>query len=496
MWRRYLTFWGRDIDRDLEAELDFHLEARKTELIDEGWSPVDARREAERLLGNLQGIHNECAGVDRLREVEMKRADYLEQLRQDVGYALREFGRSPGFAIVAIVTLALGIGANTAIFSVVNAVLLKPLPYATDGVYTLWQQEAGGEFDYTEVSPANFLDWHAESESFEWLAAAAPFSFGYAEQGRSVDIVASMVSDGFFETLGVPALIGRTFFESEYVAGNRAFVISHGLWLRMFGADPAVVGSDITFDGTPITIIGVMPPEFQFPDQEVEIWSPLVRQAYMPEQRASTYWRVVGKLSEGVTPAQAQTEMDAVGADLARRYPESNEGVGIDLRPLREHLIGDVRQPLLVLLAAVGFVLLIACSNVACLMLMRGSQREHEFAVRMAVGAGRLRLVRQLVVESLVLAIVGGAGGLALAAGIQRILPLVSPSDFPRLDYIDLDTTVLMFTAAIATGSALIAGLFPLVRVFGRDVQSRLKESTYNNRRPLITPPGTGSGRL
>ena len=482
MWRRYLTYWGRNVEGDLKDEFRFHLEARTQELIDEGWDPEDAHDQARRAFGNIGQVRAECRDIGRNLETDVRRTEYFDQLRQDLSFGLRQLKRNPGFAVVAVLTLTLGIGANTAMFSIVDGVLLRPLQYPNAAnVYTLWQSDRADGIERDGVAPANFVDWQAENTVFERMAAIRPYSFEYQEQGRAFDITASLVSEGFFEILGVAASYGRTFEEPDYAPGERAFVVSHGLWVRRFGGDPGIVGRRVSFDALDFTIVGVMPADFEFPSNEVEIWAPY-RISTEPGRRASGYLQALAQPKEGVALPEMQSEMDAIAASLAERYPESNTGIGVALVSLEDHLVGHVRRPLLVLLAAVGFVLLIACSNVACLMLMRGSQREQEFAVRTAVGAARTRLLRQLTVESLVLALLGGTGGLLLAVWIQQLLPRLSPADFPRMENVGLDANVLAFTALVSIGAAFLSGLAPLARVFGRDTNSVLKESRRNLR--------------
>ncbi len=480
MWRRYLTFWGRDVDRDLKDEIRFHLEMKVRELIDEGWDPADAQDKARRAFGNISRVRAECRDIGRDLEADMRRTEYFDQLRQDLSFGLRQLKRNPGFALVAVLTLALGIGANSAMFSLVDGVLLRPLQYPNAAnVYTLWQSDLADGIERDGVAPANFVDWQAESTVFERMSAIRPYSFEYKEQGRAVDITASLVSEGFFQILGVAASNGRTFDEPDYLPGERAFVISHGLWVRQFGGDPGIVGRQVSFDDVDFTIVGIMPPDFEFPSKEVEIWAPY-RLSTEPGRRASGYLQAIAQPKQGMTLPAMQAEMDAIAASLATRYPESNTGISITLVSLHDYLVGHVRRPLLVLLGAVGFVLLIACLNVACLMLIRGSQREQEFAVRTALGAARTRLARQLTVESLVLALLGGTGGLLLAVWVQQLLPLLSPADFPRMENVVLDANVLAFTALVSIGAAFATGLAPLARVFGRDTNSLLKESRRN----------------
>src|ERR1041384_1472410 len=302
-------------------------------------------------------------------------------IMNDIRFAARNLLKRPGFTIIVVLTLALGIGANAAVFSVINAVLLRPLPYRdADRVVTLWQNNTKSGIAQNNVSPANFIDWSEQSNSFEAIAGVAPFGLSMAGDGEPERFTAWLVTSGFFQVAGAEPLIGRTFTGEDYVPGNhRVVVLAHRLWQRRFGGDTSVIGRKITLNGQPYVVVGVMPPEFQLPPDR-EIWAPGILNESHRQNRGATYWEVVARLKPGVTVAQAQEEMNGVTARLAVQYPDINGGVGANVVPLFEQITGQIRSALWVLAAAVGFVLLIACVNVANLLLVRAAERQREFA--------------------------------------------------------------------------------------------------------------------
>jgi len=406
----------------------------------------------------------------------------MNSLLQDLRYGLRTLLKNPGFTLVAVITLALGIGVNTAIFSVVNGVLLRPLPFnQPERIVTLWENNVKDGIERDDVSPANFLDWRDRSRSFEEMAFANPWSLDYTGQTEPETWRAARVSQGFFRILGAQAMVGRTFLPEEYETGrNQVVVISYGLWQRRFGGESKIVGQKLTLDDQPMTVVGVMPPEFKLLlfDRDEELWWPQTPDESMRRQRRATYLKVIAQLKPGVTVEQARAEMNSIATNLASELPQTNAGIGVTTVSLNEQMTGHVRPALLVLLCAVAAVLLIACANVANLLLARGNEREREFAIRAAIGAGRLRLARQTLTESLLLASLGCLGGVLLAAWSIDLIVALSPGNIPRIEQVRLDRATLLFVASLSFLTALIFGLAPALQFSKPNLSNCLKESS------------------
>ena len=413
----------------------------------------------------------------------------METFLQDLRYAVRALLRAPGFTAAAVLTLALGIGANTAIFSVVNAVLLRSLPYPDpDRLVSVFHFAKGNE---TTMSPANFEDLRAQATSYE--AMAAYYGSGLTLTGRdeAVRLEGAEVTGAFFDVLGVRPLLGRGFRPDENEAGKSdVAVLSHSLWKNRFAGDRGVVGRTVLLDGTPHTVVGVMPEGFSFPARR-DVWIPVTKDgAWGPGNRGAWWISVIGRLKEGVTPERADTEARAVAARLEKAYPDVNTGVSFTALPAHEAIVGDVRGKLLVLLAGVGFVLLIACANVANLLLARSAARRGEIAVRIALGAGRGRLVRQFLTESAILGLLGGGAGLLLALYGTEVLVALKPQGIPRLDGVGVDGTVVAFTLGLSLLTGLLFGLVPALQLTRPGLVEELKEGgrgTQGGRRSART---------
>jgi putative ABC transport system permease protein len=400
----------------------------------------------------------------------------LDTFWQDIRFGFRTLIRSPATSAVALLTLALGIGANTAIFSVVNGVLLEPLPYPDpDELVIVLESNPGLGFPRFSVAPPNFEDWRRQNQVFESLAAVQRGRFNLTGGDRPEAVPGAQVTPELFRTVGVEPALGRGFLPEEGKPGGpKVAVLSHGLWQRRFGSDPNVINRQIPVDGETYTVIGVMPPMFDMPSK-TQIWLPLPWD-FPADSRGAHFLSAYGRLKDGVTLEKARTEMKAIAARLERQYPDSNKGWTTEVRLLKAAAVEGVRPALLLLLAAVAFVLLIACANVANLLLARLATREREIAVRTALGAGRLRLVRQMVTESLVLFLVGGALGLLVATWATRGLVALYGEDLPRGQSIGLDGLVLLFALGLSLVTGLVFGLAPALSATSGGLFGALKE--------------------
>ena len=402
----------------------------------------------------------------------------METLWNDLGYAVRVLLKSPGFTLIVVLTLALGIGANTALFSVVNGVLLNPLPYPQPDQLAVVSQKTA-QFEQASVSYPNFLDWQKDNHSFQLMAAFRRDDFNLTGQGEAERLNGDLVSAGFFPLLGVRPVIGRTFSaEEDRLGGAPVALIREGLWKRRFGSANDILGKTITLNGTSYAIIGVIPATYQLPsDREVYVpigqWS----EPSFRDRRMSFGMQVLGRLSPGVTFGQARADMDRIARNLSISYPEADAGKGVTIVSLRKNIVGDIEPFLLVLLGAVAFVLLIACANVANLLLARSTGRMHEFAIRAALGAGRARVIRQLLTESVLLAVLGGGLGLLIAAWGTEAVLAVLPDALPRAEEVGLDARVLIFTLAISLFAGFMFGLAPAFRTSQSRLQETLRES-------------------
>jgi putative ABC transport system permease protein len=406
----------------------------------------------------------------------MRRTEYFSALVQDVTFALRHFLSQPAFTIVALLTLAIGIGATTAIFSAVNAVVLEPLPLPSPdrlvNVYEDYRGRPGG------VSAGNFTDARAAATTFEGLAAAQYSSFNLSRENSAERITGARVTASFFDVFAVRPALGRAFTAAEDEPGHeQVVVLSHRLWMRRFGADPSIVGADVRLGGRPFRVLGVMPASFDLTADSEELWVPIAFTAERKATHDEHYLTVFGRLKPGVSREQALGELTRIAQVIRTQFPRDAQELGFQVISMTDDVVGDYRARLFVLLGAVGFVLLIACGNLANLLLARGAARSGELAIRAALGAGRARIVRQLLTESVLLAMFASVLGLALAQMGIRAMVAFSPPGVPRLDQTRLDGIVLFFTAGVALLSALIFGLAPAVRAAKTDLQTALRES-------------------
>ena len=397
----------------------------------------------------------------------------------DFRLAFRSLLRTPGFALVAILTLALGIGANAAVFSVVDGVLLKPLPYAQPGdLVMVWEHNLPRDNRTNVVSPGNFVHWRERQTSFTEMAAMFRTTASLSEAGAPEELRVQIVSEPIFRILGASPMRGRTFTKEEDAPPRSKMIISHGLWQRRFGGEESVVGRKITLSGQPVEIIGIMPPSFQFLDRDIDVWMPLALPAEARTPRGRSI-RVVARLKPGVSIERAHEEMKAIHAQLAKEFPNTNGSWSANVQPLSEHVAGNLRLTLLVLLGAVGFVVLVACANVASLLLARAAARQREIAVRSALGASWVRLARQALAESVTLAVLGGAAGLTLAYWLLRLLLAAADRGLtlPRAQEIGLDGRVLAFTALLCIVTGVLFGLAPAIWSRNANVTDALKDT-------------------
>lgn len=481
LWRRYRRFWGPDPRQDVDDELAFHLAMREEEYQREGHTPAEAREHAVSRFGDVERVRGECHELGHERLARRDRASRWDAMRQDVRYALRALRTRPGFSLAVVATMALGIGATSAVFSVAYGVLLRPLPYRdADAVVRLWSMNAERGVEFFSVSPADYREWKARTRAFSAMGAferqrEAALTLG----GEPQAIQVAAVTPEIFALLGTGAARGRSITADDALAAaSPVVVLSHEAWATRFGADSSAVGRDMSIDGTAHRVVGVMPPRFAIPGTPAEIWTPLSL-AGAPDDHGDRHLRVLARLAPGAGLGRARMELGLISSGLAREFPGTNAGWAVNVMTVPEMIVGtQFRRALLVLLGVVAFVLLIACANAANLQLARAAARRREIAVRCALGASRGRVLAQLLAESAVLGLMAGLAGLALAYGGIALLRAVGADAVPRLEDVRLDLPALAFTLLVALGSGLLFGLLPALRASRADHSEALKQGS------------------
>jgi predicted permease len=473
-------------EAEIVEELSQHLDDQYEQAMSRGADEAEARQavlteltESDLLAPGLKRVERRVIHEPLVMGKEGK-TNMIADLWQDLRYAARMLARTPAFTTIAVLALALGIGANTAIFSVVNKVLLQPLPFKNPNeLVMIWENATHLGFPKNTPSAANFFDWRDQSTLFTGMAAMAPKDFNLTGVGEPERLDGRRVSANLFDLLGVQPRLGRGFLPEEDKPGTRVVILSSGLWQRRFGSDPRIVGQSLNLNGESYSVIGVMPPGIELPgfdNWKDQLWVPIAFSSEEAQSRGNHYLEVIARMKPGVTLKQARVEMETIAARLAQQYPEENKRISTVVNPLHEEVVGDIKPALLVLLGAVGFVLLIACANVANLLLARAAVRQKEIALRLALGASRSRLTRQFLTESVLLAILGGAVGLMFAFAGLRILTSFIPATISQAESIGIDGKVLAFTALVAVLTGLIFGLAPAAQASNFSLNETLKE--------------------
>ena len=456
--------WRVPVDQEITDEIALHLELRTRELIRGGMDPRSARELALQRMGDVATVKETCVNLGRKRDRRMRLGQWFEEFNHDVKFAFRQLRAAPVFTVIALTTLALGIGANSAIFALVDATLLRPLPYGNpDRLVTIW--ETSGANSRSFASPPNMFDWNTRNRTFEQIAGFTPNVGGMVMAGRdgiAETVSRQWVTAGIFDVLGVKPIAGRTFSHEDDEKRRHVIVLSESLWQSRFNRDPAIVGQEIKMDGILWTVVGIVPKTFEILGR-TSVWAmrPVVN--LPPRVRGQYMLQVVGRMKPEIGISAAQSDLSAVASGLAGEFPQTNQGRGVRLEPLHDSMIGsDLKVTSMLFLGVVGFVLLICCANVANLLMARASARTRELAVRAALGAGRRRIIRQLLTESLVLSVIGGGLGLALGAVILDAAPALIPQGLlPAAVTLAFDLRVVAFCAAAALTIGMLFGLAP-----------------------------------
>jgi putative ABC transport system permease protein len=476
VWRRYSRLFGPNVRSDTDDELSFHLEMRVRDYMRQGMDEAAARRAAQARLGDVYSVREECAELGEQWRRDDRRREWFGEIVQDVKYGCRVLLRSPLFALVAVFTLALGVGATTAIFSVVNQVLLKPLPYDEPArLVNVWEHSPRGD-DHNVASTGNYVDWTRRARSFTALGARwGSYGMTLTGAGEPRQVIVSSLTASTMRLLNVAPLLGRWLTDQDEQSGVHSVVLSHGMWQQQFGGDRGMLGKQLVLNDVSYQIVGVMPAGFLFPNAEVQVWLPISVDLMDATERRSHNLYVIGRLKHGVTVGAAQAEMTALARVLAVEHPQFMTGWDVNVAAQHEDLTTEVQPLLLVLLATVIVVLLIACGNLANLLMARAVVREGEFALRGALGAGRARMVRQLLTESLVIGVSGGAIGVLFAMIMMRIFLAAAPDSIPLVQQTTIDWRVLSFAALVSLLSTFLFGLTPALRAARSDLQSVLR---------------------
>jgi putative ABC transport system permease protein len=452
-----------ELSQHLEDDFENSLRGNTTE--EEAFADVLRRLDESKLLGPELTRVERRAPADQLPLGTQRRTTMFGDLAQDLRYGLRTLLKSPAFTGIAVLALALGIGANTAIFSVVNTVLLRPLPFKNpDQLVMIWENATHLGFPKNTPSPANFLDWREQGTVFTGMSAMAQKNFNLTGAGEPERLDGRRVSANIFDLLGVQAKLGRNFLPEEDAPGTRVAILSEGLWKRRFGSDPQIIGRSLVLNGQDYSVVGVMPAGIDLPAYGTwrdQLWVPLAFDGEEAAGRGNHFLQVIARMKPGVNLEQARVEMKTIAARLEQQYPDYNTRISSVVNTLHEEIVGDIRPALLVLLGAVGFVLLIACANVANLLLARAAVRQREIALRLALGASRGRLTRQFLTESVLLAVLGGAVGLLFAFAGLRVLKTFIPITITNAEAIGIDPKVLIFTALVAVVTGLSSASHP-----------------------------------